>query len=94
MSKPRASHPRPLPSGGRFSMPTRKRKKKERKLLPIRLCCPIHVLPCFSRYHFWVESYANPDWPNRDWTTATLKAEYDETKAWALHMYADHPNRP
>ena len=31
--------------------------------------------------------------PSRDWTEASLGAEYAETKAWALHMYAAPPSQ-
>jgi hypothetical protein len=42
--------------------------------------------PRFGWYHFWLESFANPNWAKRDWTAASLAAEYAETKAWAAQM--------
>jgi len=53
------------------------------------------VTVCFNRSppladHFWVESFANPNWQGRDWTAASLAAEYAETKAWAVHMLTSY----
>ena len=42
--------------------------------------------PRISWYHLWLESFATQEWVQHDWTNQSLAAEFDETKAWALHM--------
>jgi hypothetical protein len=42
--------------------------------------------PRIRWFHFWLESFANPQWSKSDWTEAELAAEYAETKAWAIYM--------
>lgn len=42
--------------------------------------------PRISWYHMWMTSFAHPNWIQNDWTKKSLAAEFDETKAWALHM--------
>jgi len=37
-------------------------------------------------YQVWLYSFASGAWEKRDWTDASLKAEYEEVKAWAVHM--------
>ena len=48
--------------------------------------------PRIHWYHFWLESFSNPHWPKHDWTNESLAAEFEETKAWALHMLVTYNN--
>lgn len=48
--------------------------------------------PRIHWYHFWLESFSNPQWPKHDWTNESLAAEFEETKAWALHMLVTYNN--
>lgn len=40
----------------------------------------------FVWYQLWLYSFANRNWAKRDWTDVALEAEYEEVKAWAIHM--------
>jgi len=40
----------------------------------------------FVWYQLWLYSFANLNWAKHNWTDAALEAEYEETKAWAVHM--------
>lgn len=42
--------------------------------------------PNISWYQFWMYSVANPNPLDRDWTEEMVRAEYNETKEWAVHM--------
>ena len=44
-------------------------------------------------YQLWLYSYSNHDsFLKRNWTNATLQAEYDEVYDWALHVMAEYAN--
>ena len=43
-------------------------------------------LPDLVWYQLWLYSFANNEFLGKDWTEAMVEAEYNETKAWAVHM--------